>query len=379
MFNNIKQLTAILLALITLTCMLAGCKDKTEANDSNPPVKVDPATTEFDLPVIEELKYEVDFAEYIRIPDITTLELDYRTMSTDDTEVDNQIYGLQLRKAVRKEVTDREAAEGDVVTVNYKSVFYGTDQQISDQQNVEISLGRNMAIPALEDAIIGMSKGETKTADIVYPADFAGNKLLANSKATFTIELVKIETAELPHLTDEFIKALNFEGVTNYTELRAYVVAWIERENSLYKQDALYNTLINQAQLIAMPQTEYQYYLDKFDANAKAGAESTGVDLDAYIITNYTTREEYDAKRIEYAQTNVKKDLVIYCLKERYSVEVTKAEFNTALNATFKSEAASIGITDIADFYDKMGTSIYKGELNYQVIEAAVKDAPDKK
>ena len=370
------------LALLCMFSAFAGCKkdpDKELNTLENTPIQVQTNNTEYDVPVIEELKYDVDFAEYIKIPDITTIELDYHTMSTDDKSVDDQIYGVQLQKAVRTEITDRPAAEGDVVTVNYKSVFYGTDQQISDQKAVEISLGKRIAIPALEDAIVGMSKGETKTADIVYPEDYAGNTILANSKATFTIELVKIESAKLPELTDEFIKELNFENVTNYTELREYVVSWIENENYLYKQDALYNTLIEKSELIAMPQGEYNYYLEKFDANSQAAADATGVELDAYIITNYTSREAYDTKREEYAQTNVKKDLVIYCLKERYNVEVTKEEFNLALNVTFKSEAESIGITEIGDFYDKMGTSIYKGELNYQVIQEAVKDAPDKK
>ncbi|MBR4880299.1 MAG: FKBP-type peptidyl-prolyl cis-trans isomerase, partial [Clostridia bacterium] len=347
------------LALLCMFSAFAGCKkdpDKELNTLENTPIQVQTNNTEYDVPVIEELKYDVDFAEYIKIPDITTIELDYHTMSTDDKSVDDQIYGVQLQKAVRTEITDRPAAEGDVVTVNYKSVFYGTDQQISDQKAVEISLGKRIAIPALEDAIVGMSKGETKTADIVYPEDYAGNTILANSKATFTIELVKIESAKLPELTDEFIKELNFENVTNYTELREYVVSWIENENYLYKQDALYNTLIEKSELIAMPQGEYNYYLEKFDANSQAAADATGVELDAYIITNYTSREAYDTKREEYAQTNVKKDLVIYCLKERYNVEVTKEEFNLALNVTFKSEAESIGITEIGDFYDKMGT-----------------------
>ncbi len=376
-----KKTLALILALLCMLSVFAGCK-KEPTGDlptyENTPIQVKPNTTDFDIPVSEELKYEVDFDEYIILPDITSLELSYHTMSTDDTAVNNQIYNLQLQKAKRTEITDRAAAEGDVVTVNYKSVFYGTEQQITDQKDVEISLGKNIAIPALEDAIVGMTKGETKTADIVYPEDYTGNTILANSKATFTIELVKIETAELPELNEETIKSFALETVTNYEELRAYIISWTEQENDLYKQDALYNTLIEKAQVIAMPQKEYNFYIERFDANTTASAASVGVTLDEYIATNYESREAYETKRAEYAQDNVKKDLVIYSLKEKYNVEITKEEYNNALNVVFKQEAEKLGISTIEDFHDKMGTSVYKMELNYQVIGAAVKDAPDK-
>ncbi len=379
-----KKTLAIILLALCISTSFTGCKNSSDSTNEphtfeNTPIQVMPNTTDFDIPLSEELKYDIVFDEYITLPDITTLNLDYHTMATDDTAVNNQIYNLQLQKSKRTEITDRVATEGDVVTVNYKSVFYGTDQQISDQKNVEISLGKHIAIPALEDAIIGMAKGETKTADIVYPEDYTGNTVLANSKATFTIELVKIETAELPELNEETIKSFGFENVTTYEQLRAYIIEWIDQENALYKQDALYNTLVSQSTLIAMPSAEYNFYLEKFDANTTAAGASTGVSLDEYIAANYASREEYDKKREAYAQENVKKDLVIYCLKEKYNVEITKEEYNNALNVVFKQEAESLGISTIQDFHEKMGESVYKMELNYQVIGTAVKDAPDKK
>ena len=377
-----KRASAVILTAVCILTAFTGCKNKSGEEElptlENTPIQVQTNTTDFDIPLPEELKYDVDFDEYIKLPDITTLELSYHTMSTDDTSVNNQIYNVQLQKAERTEITDRACAEGDVVTVNYKSVFYGTDQQISDQQNVEISLGKHIAIPALEDAIIGMVKGETKTADIVYPEDYTGNTVLANSKATFTIELVKIETAVLPELTEDFIKSLDF-GVSTYEELRAYILNWMEEENDLYKQDALYNALMKDSQLIAMPQTEYNFYLERFEANATASGQVAGATLDEYIAANYESREKYEEERAAYAQDNVKNDLVIHALKQRYNVEVTKEEYNTALNGVFKQEAEGLGISTIEDFHDKMGESVYKMELTYQVIGTASKDAPDKK
>ena len=372
-----KRFLAFLLAVLCFTAVFAGCKKKTEnQTDKVLPINTQTAT-DYEVPVNEELKYDINFDEYITLPNIAALELDYTVVPRDDTTVDLHIYTHQLKKATRTEITDRPVAEGDIVTVNYTAVYYGTEEKFLDDSNVEISIGKGIYIPQLEEAIIGMSKGETKTADIVYPSDYTTNKILASAKTTFTIELVKIETAELPELNSETISSFGL-GVDSYEDLRSYFLAVIDQTNSNYKQKALYDALLQQTKLISMPKAEYDYYLALFDKNTEAAATGTGVSVESYKTTNYGTQEAYENARAKDAQDNVLKDLIIYSLKEKYDIEVTKEGYNTALNAMFEENAESIGITSVADFHEKMGESVYKGELTYLVLEAAAKEIPDK-
>ena len=190
--------------------------------------------------------------------------------------------------------------------------------------------------------------------------------------------MVKIETAVLPELNAETIKSFGL-GVSTHEELREFYAYQIDQQNSLNKQDAVYNALIQGSTLISMPSAEHSYYLDMFDKNAKAKADSMGITVDDVIASDYGTKEEYELKRNAYAEENVYKDLIVYALKDRFDIEVTKEEFNTALSVTFRDQAAGLGLTTIQDFYDKMGSSVYKMELTYQVIEAAAKQVPDKK
>ncbi len=370
-----KKIIALALALLCMLSVFAGCKTE------KAPEKVTPSNTNvtetFDIPKNEALEYNVEFSEYITLPELSSLEVNYVTIPNTPEMVDQYVYAQQLTKATRTEVTDRAVASGDIATINYKIVFFGTDEVVSEQKNVEISVGKYMAIPELEDALVGMAKGETKQVDIVYPADRTTSKLLANAKTTYTIEMVKIETAVLPELNAETIKSFGL-GVSTHEELREFYAYQIDQQNSLNKQDAVYNALIQGSTLISMPSAEHSYYLDMFDKNAKAKADSMGITVDDVIASDYGTKEEYELKRNAYAEENVYKDLIVYALKDRFDIEVTKEEFNTALSVTFRDQAAGLGLTTIQDFYDKMGSSVYKMELTYQVIEAAAKQVPDK-
>ncbi len=371
-----KKYLALALALLCMLSAFAGCKTE-KAPEKIPPSNAN-VTETFDIPKTEGLEYNVEFPEYISLPELASLDINYITIPNTAEVIDQYIYTQQLAKATRTEVTDRAAASGDIATINYKIVFFGTDEVVSEKKNVEISVGKYMAIPELEDALVGMAKGEVRNVNIVYPADRTTNKALANAKTTYTIEMVKIETAALPELNTETIKSFGL-GVDSYEALREYFAYQIDQQNALNKQDAVYNALVRGSKLISMPATEHSYYLDMFDKNTEAKADSMGVTLDDVITTDYGSKDEYENRRNAYAEENVYKDLIIYALKDKFGVEVTKDEFNSALNITFKDQGTGLGITTLKDFYDKMGNSVYKMELTYQVMEAAAKQVPDKK
>ena len=137
--------------------VFVGCKTE------KAPEKVTPSNTNvtetFDIPKNEGREYNVEFSEYITLPELSSLEVNYVTIPNTPEMVDQYVYAQQLTKATRTEVTDRAVASGDIATINYKIVFFGTDEVVSEQKNVEISVGKYMAIPELEDALIGMAKG----------------------------------------------------------------------------------------------------------------------------------------------------------------------------------------------------------------------------
>lgn len=379
-----KKIIAVALALLCVLGVLAGCsKNETpdptitdETGDDKIPV-TDSQTKYYDIPVNDKLKYDIDFDEYLVLPDFSKMEVDYNVMEKDEKTIADQIYNLQLQTAKKTEVTDRAAAEGDVVIIDYSSVLYGTDTKVAETNDVEITIGRdNHDIPELDDNIIGMKKGETRQIDLVYPANYTKKPELASTKITATVTLDSIMTAVLPELNAETIKSFGFgDSVYNEATLKEFIKLWIDEQNLQRKKDAIYNQTLKQTQILAYPKTEYTYYEEEFDANEKNKAENLyKVSLESYVDTEYGGTEEYNSARTAYAEKYTTEDLILYALSEKYGVKVTTESFNDAFNNFFTQNAQSVGIDNTDDFYNYMGVSIYRTHLLDLVFTAVAKD-----
>jgi trigger factor len=83
-------------------------------------------------------------------------------------------------------------------------------------------------IPDFETALVGMSKGETKTAPVMFPANY-GAKHLAGKAAEFDLTVKSVEGEVLPVVDDAFADAFGMaEG--GVAALRAEVRKSMERE-----------------------------------------------------------------------------------------------------------------------------------------------------
>ncbi len=377
-----KRFIALLLAVLCVITVFAACgNEKTENDETKKEAEKIPAsdnqTKYYDIPSNDALKYDIDFEEYLILPDFTSMVVDYNIVEKTEKEITNQIYNLLLQKAKKTEVTDRAAMEGDVVLIDYSSVLYGTDTKVAEVSNIEITLGRdNHDIPELDDNIIGMKKGETKNIDLVYPANYTKKPSLASSKITATVKLNNIMTAELPELNTETIKSFGFgKNVYNEATLKEAIKLWIDEQNLQRKLDAIYNQTLKQTQIIAYPSTEYKYYEEEFENNENSKA--TGlykVTLESYISTEYGNMENYEAAKKAYAQQYTTEDLILYALAKKYGVKVSTESYNQAFNELYLQKAKSVGIDNTDDFYNYMGVSVFRTHLLNLVFSAVEKD-----
>ncbi len=374
-----KRSLAFFLVLCLMATVFAACGKKTEYDD------IDRITADsgkdaemefnYDIPINEDLDYDnYELSEFIELPDYKNFELECYQRATDDAAIDHQIYNLLLSVAEKTDVTDRSVQEGDLVTVKFEGVYYGTDDALLKSEGQAVTVGKNdLGISGFDEALSGMSIGETKTVDLVLPQNYVRYEL-SGTKGTFTLTVLKIQTADLPELTPSVIRSFDLEeNVTDEASLRYFIKVWLDQENSLEKQDELYDRLVRETKLISYPKKAYDYYADLFDANTEAMAKARGIELEAYKLSEYATEKDYDAARDADAGQKVFKDMIIYALKAEHGAEMTKARYNEALKYYFDNEAKGLGITDPDEFYEKMGYSVYKGELTYLVLEAAIK------
>jgi trigger factor len=162
----------------------------------------------------EGFVYTAVFEVYpeIVLEGLDQLEITRPIATVGDVDVDSIIEKLREQK---KEwtVVERAAQEQDQITIHFSGVSEGVNFTNGKAENFAIEIGAKKMIPGFEDQLIGLEAGANKTFEITFPAEY-GNAELAGKDAQFDIEVIKVETASLPEIDADFIKAYGVEEGT---------------------------------------------------------------------------------------------------------------------------------------------------------------------
>jgi trigger factor len=174
-----------------------------------------------------------------QIPDLKfdEIKITLPVHEVTDEVIAEELRSLQIRLATPNTITDRSAADGDFVEVDFESevpdvmvnALEGEVPWRYKEKNLIVELGRGKALPGLEDALKGMSLEEIKEFEVVVPEDFQdprvrGKKLQAKARLT------NIKNLDLPELTDEFIvEKFGDAAIDNMESLRNKIKEEVEK------------------------------------------------------------------------------------------------------------------------------------------------------
>ncbi len=163
---------------------------------------------------------EVDIRPEIVLPDFAKLEVTVDDAIATDAEIDEQVDGLRSRFGTLTAL-DRAVQDGDFLSIDLVASIDGVEVEDGIARNISYEAGTNRMIDGLDDAIRGMSAGETKS----FATTLLGAHEGQTSEVAVTVHSVKERI--LPELNDEFA-ALASEFDT-LVELRADVVERMKR------------------------------------------------------------------------------------------------------------------------------------------------------
>jgi len=157
--------------------------------------------------------------------DYGALSLTRAPVVVAEEAVDHALQRLRDRAARHEPVEDRGVEHGDTVTVDLDRK--DAQAQTDSHKDVAIELGAKANPPGLDEQLLGLTAGATKTFTLHYPADYAIGEL-ANQDVEYTVTVKSVKRRVLPELDDEFAKDLgDFE---NLAALRARVREDLEHE-----------------------------------------------------------------------------------------------------------------------------------------------------
>ncbi len=152
--------------------------------------------------------------------DVSDLEVDREVASVTDADIERMVDTLR-RQRMSFAPADRAAVAGDYVAFEF-SIDAG-DVRIPTE-GVErglTAIGQNAVMPEIEQALIGMSAGESKTTEVSFAENY-GDARLAGKSASITINVTRVNEGVMPAVDDAFAKSFNiFGGVSAfYKEVR---------------------------------------------------------------------------------------------------------------------------------------------------------------
>jgi len=176
-----------------------------------------------ELSFVATVELVPDFGEI----DVSKLSVVRHSAEIGDADIDQMIENLRQQRRTWVPVA-RGAKEGDLVALE-------TFSQVGDErlpaEGVEkgtIVVGQNMMFEAIEKGLVGLAKGEEKTLDVDFPADWRV-EALAGKTVQVTVKVTEVSEESLPEVDDAFIKSFGVKG-GDVEQFRKDIRANLERE-----------------------------------------------------------------------------------------------------------------------------------------------------
>lgn len=229
----------------------------------------------------------VDIRPNISLPPYEQLETDKNPVNVPREDVDAYITRLQAQSATYTPLeVERPVEEKDSVRIDLVCYRQGERVDSESRQDVDVDLSVGAMHELMEQALVGMQIGETKSVEIEILKG-PQNSELAGQPASYEITLHAITEKHLPPLDDEFAKDLGYE---NYSQL--YGLIWnnlVEEETSLQvdKQKAeLLEQLIEKTEITIpdpLVDQSVQQTLQNIEqqlVSEQRSTEEAGIDMD---------------------------------------------------------------------------------------------------
>ncbi|MCW0342348.1 Trigger factor [Pantoea ananatis] len=177
----------------------------------------------------QDFTYAVEFEVYpeVELKGLENIEVEKPQVQVTDADVDTMLETLRKQQANWIE-TDAAAGAEDRATIDFTGSVDGEEFEGGKASDFVLAMGQGRMIPGFEEGVVGHKAGETFTIDVKFPDDYHAENLKGKD-AKFEIVLKKVETRELPELTEEFIKRFGVEE-GSVDGLRAEVRKNMERE-----------------------------------------------------------------------------------------------------------------------------------------------------
>ncbi len=320
----------------------------------------------------EELVFtaEVDVRPEFTLPDLSALKITVDPIEVSDSDIDTELQNLRARFGTLTGV-ERPAATGDFVSIDLSATIDGEDVAEAATQGLSHEIGSGQLIDGLDDAIIGLSAGESKAFTTVL----AGGPH-AGKEAEVTVTVGSVKERELPEPDDEFAQlASEFDTID---ELKASLSEQVSRVKRVQQAEEI-RTAALEALLegveMPLPEAIVQAQVDNTIHNALHGLNHDEAKLVEALEKQGTTREKFDADARTEAEKAIKTQLLLDALGDDLDIQVGQDDLTERLVMTSRQYGIQpqelLGYLQQQNQLPAMFADVRRGKTIAAAVEAA--------
>ena len=264
---------------------------------------------------------EVDVRPKFDLPSIDGMPVTVEDTTVTPDQVEEYIGALRERFASLKG-TDRPVETGDFVSIDLSAEVDGKAVEDAQANGISYEVGTGQLLEGLDDALAGMSAGESKT----FSALLSGGREAGHlAQVTVTVDSVKVR--ELPELDDDFAQA--YSEFDTVGELRAGTRTQLENMRRAAQvgqaRERALDALLTRVD-IPLPEELIRSEVEDRKQALTERLQRSGNTMDEYLEATNSTAEQLDEQFEQDARRSVKAGFVLDKLATQEELSLDQEE-----------------------------------------------------
>jgi trigger factor len=313
---------------------------------------------------------EVDVRPDFALPDLSALKISVDPIKVSDEDVETELQSLRARFGTLVGV-ERPVATGDFVSLDLSATIDGEDVPDASTQGLSHEVGSGQLIDGLDDAIVGLSAGESK----VFTTKLAAGPH-AGKQAEVTVTVGSVKERELPEPDDEFAQlASEFDTID---ELKANLSEQVSRTKRVQQAEEIRSAALEallEGVDMPLPEAIVQAQVDNTIHNALHGLDHDDAKLAEALEKQGTTREKFDADARADAEKAIKTQLLLDALGDDLDIQVGQDDLTERLVTTSRQYGIQpqelLGYLQQQNQLPAMFADVRRGKTIAAAVEAA--------
>jgi trigger factor len=211
-------------------------------------------------------------------------------------------------------VEGRPVRQGDTVVVDIEGA------ELPPQRDYVVEVGADRLVPELDQALVGMSAGETKTVQLAGADEHMH---------AVDLSVNEIKESVLPELDDELAKAASeFETMKDLrAEIEGRLREQLEEELTVRFREAAVDMLVDASQVETVEALVERRTAELWSAIARS-LERRGISAETYLTMTGQSPEDVVAHLRAEAERSLKRELVLDAVASQLGIEVPDEEID---------------------------------------------------